>query len=58
MINKLLQRGYFPLLFKIISLIAFIALMITGFSVNYRDPALLKQLRNTNIANLLVWSYW
>ncbi len=58
MINKILENRLFPLTFKIISLIAFLALMSIGFSTHSTDTALLKQLRNTNIANLFVWSYW
>ncbi len=58
MINKLLQYKLFPVSFKIISLIAFIAFMFIGFNTHSTDAVLLKQLRNTNLANLFVWSYW
>jgi len=58
MINKLLSNKHLPLSIKIVSLFAFIALMIVGFSANSDNAALLKQLRNTNVANLFVWSYW
>lgn len=58
MINKILANRYFPLSLKVISLFVFIGLMIIGFSAHSSDAALLKQLRNTNLANLFVWSYW
>ncbi len=58
MINRLLASKMFPNLFKTVAILAFIGLMTNGFSANSDDAALLKQLRNTNAANLFVWSYW
>lgn len=57
-INKYLGKWYLPISLKYISLIAFILIIIVGLSANASDPAFLKILRNTNIANLFVWSYW
>ncbi len=57
-LNKALNKAYMPLLLKYISLTAFAALVILGFSASSSDPAFLKQLRNTNLGNLIVWSYW
>ncbi|MGD9930743.1 MAG: 4Fe-4S binding protein [Mangrovibacterium sp.] len=37
---------------------AFVALVVSGFSASSSDAAFLKQLRNTNLGNLIVWSYW
>ena len=58
MINKALNKAYMPLLLKYISLAAFAALVVLGFSASSSDPAFLHQLRNTNLGNLIVWSYW
>ncbi len=33
-------------------------LVAGGIGVTTDDPAFAKELRNTNLANLLVWSYW
>ena len=33
-------------------------LIITGLAANSTDAVFLKQLRNTNLGNLIVWSYW
>ena len=58
MINKLYKAKYFPIVFQIISLIIFILLVIGGLGISTNDPVLAKQLRNTNLSNLIVWSYW
>ena len=58
MINKALNKAYMPLLLKYFSLAAFAALVFLGFSASSSDPAFLNQLRNTNLGNLIVWSYW
>lgn len=57
-INKLLVKWYFPISLKYISLIAYIILITVGLMANATDAAFLKQLRNTNLGNLIVWSYW
>jgi len=57
-INRILLRGYMPVSLKYISLIAYTLLIITGLSAFSTDPAVLQQLRNTNLGNLVVWSYW
>ncbi|NOQ25102.1 MAG: 4Fe-4S binding protein [Bacteroidales bacterium] len=58
LLNKFVEKSFFPIVFKYITGAVFIALLIIGFSANSSDSALLKYLRNFNIANLLVWSYW
>jgi polyferredoxin len=57
-LNQILKMKYPQLLIKLTVLIVFLLLMIIGLSAHSSDAALLKQLRNTNLANLLVWSYW
>jgi polyferredoxin len=56
--NRLLQKWYFPIVFKYISLFAYIFLIAVGLSATSSDTAFLKELRNTNLGNLIVWSYW
>ena len=57
-LNILLQKWYFPVSLKYLSLIAYIVLIVTGLMAYSTDAAFLKQLRNTNLGNLIVWSYW
>ncbi len=56
--NRLLARWYFPVSLKYISLVAYVAFIVIGFMVYTTDAALIRQLRNTNLGNLIVWSYW
>jgi polyferredoxin len=58
MINRLFRLTWFPLTFQLLTLVGFILLMIGGLPVNTGDMAFAKVLRNTNEANLIVWSYW
>lgn len=58
LLNRLIKKSFFPIIFKYITGLIFIALLIIGFSANSSDSAFLKYLRNFNLANLLVWSYW
>lgn len=57
-INSILQTPYLTVILKVLSLLIFIGLITIGFSATSNDPKFLKILRNTNIANLFVWSYW
>ncbi|HBZ26328.1 MAG TPA: hypothetical protein DEO54_08880 [Rikenellaceae bacterium] len=58
MLNRLLSKRFFPLTIKYISLIAFVVLIVTGLMAYSTDALFLKQLRSTNLGNLIVWSYW
>lgn len=57
-LNILLQKRYFPISLKYISLVAYIILIVTGLLAYSTDEEFLKQLRSTNLGNLIVWSYW
>ena len=57
-INRLFRSTWFPLSIQLIMLAAFLLLIIGGFLANTGDMAFAKVLRNTNLANLIVWSYW
>jgi len=57
-INNLLAKWYFPVSLKYISLIAYIVLIVVGLTAYSTDAAFINQLRNTNLGNLVVWSYW
>ena len=49
---------WFPLVPQLITFAVFILLIIDGFAANTGDMLFAKVLRNTNLANLIVWSYW
>lgn len=57
-INQLFRRNWFPLVLQIITLGVFVLLVARGLTANTGDMAFAKVLRNTNMANLIVWSYW
>lgn len=57
-INKLLGKTHLPITLKFVSLVAYVILIITGLASSSTDAVFLKQLRNTNFGNLIVWSYW
>ncbi len=58
MFNKLYKSRVYPLLIQVVSLIVFALLVILGFGISTEDVVFAKQLRNTNLSNLVVWSYW
>jgi polyferredoxin len=58
MINRLLRRTWFPLVAQLLTLAAFALLVTVGLQADTADMAFAKILRNTNVANLVVWSYW
>ena len=45
-------------MFQLLTLGVFIILIVGGLAANTSDMAFAKVLRNTNAANLIVWSYW
>ena len=58
MINRLFRFTWFPLVFQLLTLGVFIFLIIGGLAADTNDLVFAKVLRNTNAANLIVWSYW
>lgn len=58
MLNRLLAKWYFPVSLKYLSLIVYIILIVTGLMAHSTDSKFLLHLRNTNLGNLIVWSYW
>ncbi len=58
MINRLFRLTWFPLALQLLTLGVFILLIVGGLAADTDDMAFAKVLRNTNAANLTVWSYW
>jgi len=44
-----------PVSFKYLTLVAYVVLIVTGLAAYSTDAAFLKELRNTNLGNLIVW---
>ena len=57
-LNKLLENKWFPISFRIITLIAFLGLVIIGFSSPTKDPFFVSQLSKTNLTTSFVWRLW
>lgn len=57
-INSVSRKLFFPFSLKILNLIIFFVLIYFGIQAYSEDPAFIKELRNTNLGNLIVWSVW
>ena len=58
MITKLFKLKYYPIIFQFTTLIVFTLLIVGSIGISSPDTTIINQLRNTNLANLIVWSYW
>jgi len=58
LVRNLLASRWFPFVPQVMILITFGFIIAGGWGVSTSDAALAKVLRNTNLSNLLVWSYW
>ncbi|RLD41695.1 MAG: hypothetical protein DRI86_12960 [Bacteroidetes bacterium] len=58
MINRLFKNSYFLSSLQFVSLTVFVLLIYGGIGITTDDPDFAKILRNTNLPNLIVWSYW
>ena len=56
--RNLLGSRWFPIVPQFIMLGVFCLIIAGGLGVVTSDMAFAAVLRNTNLANLLVWSYW
>jgi polyferredoxin len=57
-IGGLLKARWFPAGAQVLLLAVFVLLILGGLGVTTTDPDLTQVLRDTNLANLIVWSYW
>ena len=55
---RLFRFWWFPLALQVMTLVVFVLLIVDGFAADTDDMAFARILRNTNLANLIVWSYW
>jgi len=58
MINRLFKNRYLLTVSQVFTLFIFTLLIYGSIGVTTSDPDFAKVLRNTNLANLIVWSYW
>ncbi len=58
MINKLFKNRYFLTSIQFLTLTVFVLLIYGAIGITTNDPDFAKILRNTNLSNLIVWSYW
>ncbi len=57
-IRSLLGSRWFPIAAQLIMLAAFGLSIAGGIRVTTNDAGFAKELRNTNLANLVIWSFW
>src|SRR4030042_4123435 len=57
-IGGLFRAKWFPIVPQLVTLTVFILLVAGGLGVTTDDPDFVNWLRNTNLSNLVVWSYW
>jgi len=58
MINILFKNRYLLLTIQFLTLLVFVLLIYGSIGITTNDPDFAKVLRNTNLSNLIVWSYW
>ncbi len=57
-IGGLFKARWFPIIPQLVMLAVFVLLVAGGLGVTTDDPDFANWLRNTNLSNLIVWSYW
>jgi ferredoxin len=57
-IGGLFRAGWFPIVPQLVMLTVFVLLVAGGLGVTTKDPDLADWIRDTNLSNLVVWSYW
>ncbi|MDR4504128.1 MAG: hypothetical protein MRK01_04945 [Candidatus Scalindua sp.] len=57
-LNQLFKNKYFLPSLQSATLFAFILLIYGAIGVTTHDKDFALVLRNTNVSNLIVWSYW
>ena len=58
MINKLFKNRFLLTTIQFLTLAIFISIIYGAIGTTTKDPSFAKVLRNTNLSNLIVWSYW
>ncbi len=58
MINKIFKNRFFLTTMQFIALFIFVLIIYGAIGITTNDKSFAKILRNTNLSNLFVWSYW
>ena len=58
MFDTILKNKWIPVIFQILTFFVFIFLIIIGWRVTSSDNTFILTLRNTNLANLVIWCFW
>ncbi|RLD45635.1 MAG: hypothetical protein DRI86_05335 [Bacteroidetes bacterium] len=58
MLNRIFRNKYLLLSLQFFTLIVFVLLIYGSIGIATDDASFAKILRNTNLPNLIVWSYW
>ena len=58
MINKVFRNQFFLISTQFITLVVFVLLIYGAIGITTGDKDFAMILRNTNLSNLIVWSYW
>lgn len=57
-LSKLFKSWWFPLVPQVLMFLVFAMLIYGGINVSTDDSVFAKELRNTNLPNLVIWSFW
>ncbi len=58
MFDKILRSKWIPVLPQVLTLVGFILIIMFGWSISTNDEKFVLTLRNTNLANLIIWCFW
>ena len=58
MFDKIFRSKWIPVLLQVLTLVVFILIIMFGWSISTNDQKFLLTLRNTNLANLIIWCFW
>ncbi len=58
MINKIFKNRFFLISIQFITFFVFVLLIYGAIGITTNDKSFAVILRNTNLSNLVVWSYW
>ncbi|MBT4485717.1 MAG: 4Fe-4S binding protein [Candidatus Latescibacteria bacterium] len=58
MFDSIFKSKWIPVSLQVFTFIVFMALIYLGWGISSDDSAFLLTLRNTNLANLIVWCFW
>ena len=58
MFDAIFKSKWIPISLQILTFVVFFLLIMFGWSISTNDQQFLLTLRNTNLANLIIWCFW